>query len=112
MMRWSASSAVMAVHMIERPVIPTVLVVVNKDSRIELFQDQGVQVAFADERVDTHSLILLPRKNQAQELYDRLDGKIVVSPAEDHADTAANAVRQIKSLNVIATGLRAEKEAS
>lgn len=94
--------------MIERPVIPTVLVVVNKDSRVELFQDEGVQVAFADERVDTHAVTLLPRQNQAIELYDRLDGKVVVSPAEDHAGTAANAVRQLTNLQIITTGLKAD----
>lgn len=98
--------------MIERPVIPTVLVVVNKDSRVELFQDEAVQVAFADERVDTHAVTLLPRQNQAIELCARLDGKIVVSPAEDHAGTAENAVRQLQFLNIITTGLAAKKEAS
>ena len=98
--------------MIERPVIPTVLVVVNKDSRIELFQDQAVQVAFADERVDIHAVTLLPRQNQAIELCARLDGKFVVSPSEDNAGTAANAVRQLQSLNTITTGLAADKEAS
>lgn len=98
--------------MIEKPALPTVLVVVNKDSRVELFQDETVQVAFADERVDTHAVILLPRKNQAIELCARLDGKFVVSPAEDHAGTAANAVRQLQSLNTITTGLAAKKEAS
>lgn len=98
--------------MVERVVIPTVLVVVNKDSRVELFQDEGVQVAFADERVDTHAVTLLPRKSQAIELCARLDGKIVVSPAEDHAGTARNAIKQLQSLNIITTGLKAEKEAS
>jgi hypothetical protein len=98
--------------MIERPVIPTVLVVVNENSRVEIFQDEHVQVAFADERVDHHALILLPRVNQSIELCDRLDGMIVVSPAEDHAGTAANAVRQLRSLNVISAGLAADKEAS
>jgi len=98
--------------MIDRPVIPTVLVVVNKDSRVEILQDMGVQVAFADERVDHHALILLPRQNQSIELCDRLDGMIVVSPAEDHQGTAANAVRQLQSLSVITTGLKADKEAS
>lgn len=98
--------------MIEKPAIPTVLVVVNKDSRVELFQDEAVQVAFADERVDIHAVTLLPRKNQAIDLCARLAGKIVVSPAEDHAGTAANAVRQLQSLNTITTGLAAKKEAS
>ena len=98
--------------MIEKPAIPTVLVVVNKDSRVELFQDEAVQVAFADERVDTHAVTLLPRQNQSIELFERLDGKIVVSPAEDHAGTAANAVRQLQSLSTITTGLAAKKEAS
>lgn len=97
--------------MVERPVIPTVLLVVNKDSQIEVFQDLGVQVAFADERVDIHAVILMPRQNQAIELCDRLEGKIVVSPAEDHAGTAANAVRQLTNLQTITTGLAA-KEAS
>lgn len=97
--------------MIERPVIPTVLFVVNKDSQLEVFQDLGVQVAFADERVDIHAVVLIPRTNQAIELCDRLEGKIVVSPAEDHAGTAANAVRQLKSLSTLTTGLAA-KEAS
>lgn len=97
--------------MIDRPVIPTVLFVVNKDSQLEVFQDLGVQVAFADERVDIHAVILMPRQNQAIELCDRLEGKIVVSPAEDHAGTAANAIRQLQSLNTITTGLAA-KEAS
>ena len=98
--------------MIAKSALPTVLVVVNKDSRVELYQDEAVQVAFADERVDTHAVTLLPRKNQAIELCARLAGKIVVSPAEDHAGTAANAVRQLQSLSTITTGLAAKKEAS
>lgn len=88
-----------------KPVIPTVLVVVNRDSQLEILQDQDVQVAYADERVDTHAVVLLPRQNQAIELCERLDGKIVVSPAEDHAGTAANAVRQIEALGVVTVGL-------
>lgn len=98
--------------MIDRPVIPTVLVVVNKDSRVELFQDEAVQVAFADERVDAHAVTLLPRQNQAIELCARLDGKIVVSPAEDHEGTARNAVLQLTNHQIISTGLAAKKEAS
>jgi hypothetical protein len=98
--------------MVERPVIPTVLVVVNKDSRLEIYQDQQVQVAFADERVDCHALILLPRVNQSIELDQRIDNMFVVSPAEDHAGTAQNAVNQLRSLKIISTGLVADKEAS
>lgn len=97
--------------MIERPVIPTVLVVVNKDSQLEIFQDAAVQVAFADERVDHHALILLPRVNQSIALDQRIDAMIVVSPSEDHAGTAENAVRQLRNLSVITTGRKA-KEAS
>lgn len=97
--------------MTDRPGMPTVLVVINEHSRIEIFQDLNVQVAFADERVDIHAVILMPRQNQAIELCDRLEGKIVVSPAEDHAGTAANAMRQLQSLNTITTGLAA-KDAS
>lgn len=92
--------------------IPTVLLVITKDSKLEVFQDKDVLVAFADERVDTHSVILLPMTNQAIELYDRLEGKIVVSRAHDDHGTAANAIRQLQSLNVITTGLKADKEAS
>ena len=95
--------------MTDRPGMPTVLVVINEHSRIEIFQDLNVQVAFADERVDIHAVILMPRQNQAIELCDRLEGKIVVSPAEDHAGTAENAVRQIQSLNTITTGLAAKE---
>jgi hypothetical protein len=101
----------MAAQMIERPVIPTVLVVVNKDSQLEILQDRDVIVAYSDERVDTHSVILLPRVNQAIELNDRLDGKIVVSETEDHGETALHAIRRLRSLSTITTGLKA-KEAS
>jgi hypothetical protein len=98
--------------MIDRPVIPTVLVVVNRNSQIEVFQDKDVLVAFADERADNRSVILLPMENQAIELYERLDGKIGVSRTKDHGDTARNAIQQLRSLSIITTGLKADKEAS
>lgn len=98
--------------MIERPVIPTVLVVVNKDSQLEILQDRGVIVAYSDERVDIHSVTLLPQIGQAIELNDRLDGKIVVSLSEDHGETALHAIRRLRNLSTITTGIKADKEAS
>ena len=94
------------------PAMPVVLVLIDSKSRLVIRQDANVQVAIADERVDQHAVTLLPRENQAQEIYELLAGKFVVSPAEDHGQTAANAVRQLQSLNIITTGLKAAKEAS
>lgn len=90
------------------PLTPAVLVLIDKDSRLSILQDEGVQVAFADERVDRHAVTLLPRKDQAQELHARLEGKVVVSPTNDHGRTAQNAIRQLENSHVITTGRKAE----
>lgn len=94
------------------PITPAVLIVIDRDSRLSVLQDEGVQVVLVDERADPDVVVLLPRKNQAIELCDRLNGKMVVSPAEDHAGTAANAVRQLTNLQIITIGLAAETEAT
>jgi hypothetical protein len=91
--------------------IPTVLVTIDKNSRLEILQDAGVQVAFVDERIRPLDVILLPQQNQAQLINERLADKYPVSTTSDLGGVAANAVRQFQTRSIITTGLKADKEA-
>lgn len=89
------------------PLTPAVLVLIDSDSRLVLLQDEAVQVVFVDERVD-NSVILMPRQNQSQAIYERLVNKFIFSQGDDVDATAANAISQIQSLNIITAGRKAE----
>lgn len=81
--------------MIARPVTPTVLVGIDKNSRLFILQDEGAQVVLLDERVDPDVVILLPRRNQAEEMLHVLGDKYPASPNEDIGTTAVNALAQL-----------------
>ena len=77
------------------PMTPAVLVVIDRNSRLSILQDEGVQVVLVDERADPEMAILLPRKNQAQELLERIVHKYPVSRDHDLSGAAVNAISQL-----------------
>ena len=77
------------------PLTPAVLVLIDRDSRLSILQDEGVQVVLVDERTDPDIVILLPRRDQAEELLLVLGDKYPASRTDDIGITAANALSQL-----------------
>lgn len=77
------------------PLTPAVLVVIDHNSRLSILQDEGVQVVLVDERAEPEMAVLLPRKNQAQELLERIATKYPVSRDHDIAGAAVNTITQL-----------------
>lgn len=88
-----------------KPHTPAVLVVIDANSRLGIYQDDGVQVALLDERVNPEFVTLLPRRSQAEEMLAILGGKYPVSLGNDHEMTAANAVSQLLRWRLIVGAL-------
>ena len=78
-----------------KPLTPTVLLVVTPDSKLRVMQDLGVRIAFIDLRVERDYVTLLPERNQALEIDAFLRPFGFVSLREDIGETAANAFAQI-----------------
>ena len=81
--------------MTPRPHTPTVLIVIDGNSRLSVLQDAGVQIALLDERVDHDAVVLLPQRDQYEEILLVLGDKFPVSLWHDHGATAANAIAQL-----------------
>ena len=74
---------------------------IDRDSRLSILQDEGVQVVLVDERVDPDVVILLPRRDQAEELPPVLGDKYAASRTDDIGMTAANALAQLYRRRII-----------
>lgn len=78
------------------PVNPTVLVRIDRNSALSVLQDAGVQVVLLDERAIPDQVILVPRRDQYEEILHVLGGKSVLSPGHDDAImTASNAIMML-----------------
>jgi len=84
-----------------QPLVPAVLVVIDQDSRLSILQDDGVQVVLVDERVDPEIAVLLPRKNQAQEMLDLIADKYPISKDHDLGGAAVNALTQLYRRRIV-----------
>lgn len=74
------------------PITPTVLVRIDKNSAVSVLQDAGVQIVLLDERTEPDHVVMLPTRDQYEEILLILGDKIVVSIWHDDAMTAANAL--------------------
>lgn len=83
------------------PIMPAVLVVIDRDSRLSVLQDEEVQVVLVDERADPDIVVLLPRKNQAQQLLERIADKYPASCDHDIGDAAINALTQLYRRRIV-----------
>lgn len=83
------------------PFIPAVLVVIDTNSRLSILQDDGVQVVLVDERVDPEVAVLLPRRNQAQLLLERIADKYPASRDHDIEGAAVNALSQLYRRRIV-----------
>lgn len=81
--------------MTPRPHTPAVLVRIDANSTLSVLQDTGVQIVLLDERVDPEYVVLLPQRDQKEELLLTLGDKYPVSLRDDHGGTAANALSQL-----------------
>ena len=78
-----------------KPLIPTVLLVVTPDSKLRVMQDLGVRIAFIDLRVERDYVTILPERNQAIEIDAFLRPFGFIPPNEDVGGTAAEVFAQI-----------------
>lgn len=78
-----------------KPLIPTVLLVVTPDSKLRVMQDLGVRIAFIDLRVERDYVTILPERNQAIEIDAFLRPFGFITPNEDVGGTAAEVFAQI-----------------
>ena len=75
------------------PVTPTVLVRIDRNSALSVLQDAGVQIVLLDERSIPDHVVLVPQRDQYEEILHVLGGKGVLSPGhDDEVLTAANAL--------------------
>lgn len=95
-----------------KPFMPAVLVVVDRNSCLTVLQDEDVQVVLVDERVDPEIVVMVPRKNQAQLLFERLGDKHVVSKDHDLCGAAVNAITQLYRRRILVGTLVPEQEQS
>lgn len=78
-----------------KPLIPTVLLVVTPDSKLRVMQDIGVRIAFIDLRVERDYVTILPERNQAIEIDAFLRPYGFVTPNEDIGGTATEVFAQL-----------------
>lgn len=78
-----------------KPLIPTVLLVVTPDSKLRVMQDLGVRIAFIDLRVERDYVTILPERNQAIEIDAFLRPYGFVTPKEDIGGTATEVFAQL-----------------
>ena len=90
------------------PITPAVLIVIDRDSRLSVLQDEGVQVVLVDERADPDIVVLLPRKNQAQQLLERIADKYPASRDHDIGGAAINALTQLYRRRIVVGTLLGE----
>jgi len=88
-----------------QPAIPTVLVEIDKNSRLRILQNEGVMVAFLDLRVDP-AVVILPQRHQPLEIDAAIMGAAGPYPliSEDHDDavhTASVVVSRLDNRQVI-----------
>lgn len=83
------------------PLTPAVLVLIDRDSRLSILQDEGVQVVLVDERADPDIVVLLPRSNQAQQLLERIVDKYPASKDHDIGGAAVNALTQLYRRRIV-----------
>jgi hypothetical protein len=91
--------------MTARPHTPAVLIVIDANSRLSVLQDAGVQVVLLDQRVDPDFVILLPQRNQYEEILLTLGDKYPVSLWDDDGGTAANGIAQLYRKRLIVGSL-------
>lgn len=84
---------------------PIVVALIDRDSRLHLLQTDDVQVAYVDQRVETESVVLLPRAHQMDAIMAAIGELDVVSNKTDHMGIARNAVNQLLGRGVTAAGL-------
>lgn len=78
---------------ISKPITPTVLVRIDRNSALSVLQDAGVQIVLLDERAIPDHVVLVPQRDQYEEILHVLGDKSVLSPGHDDAAmTAANAI--------------------
>lgn len=91
-----------------KPLLPTVLLVVTPDSKLRVMQDIGVRIAFIDLRVEDHLVTILPERNQAIEIDAFLRPYGFVSLKSDIGGTAAEVfaqiIRQRLTIGMLETG--------
>ena len=76
-----------------RPATPTVLVRIDRNSALSVLQDAGVQIVLLDERTIPDHVVLVPQRDQYEEILHLLGDKSVISPGHDDAAmTSANAI--------------------
>lgn len=78
-----------------KPLIPTVLLVVTPDSKLRVMQDLGVRIAFIDMGVERDYVTILPERNQAIEIDAFLRPYGFVTPKEDIGGTATEVFAQL-----------------
>lgn len=88
-----------------RPLTPAVLVMIDRNSRLCILQDDGVQVVLVDERADPEVVILVPRRDQAEEMLLVLGDKYPASLRNDFGGTAANALAQLYRRRILVGSL-------
>lgn len=77
------------------PLTPAVLIRIDRNSCLSVLQDEGAQVVLLDERADPEVVILLPRRDQAEEMLLVLGDKYPASLNDDFGGTAVNALAQL-----------------
>ena len=87
------------------PMTPAVLVGIDRNSRVYILQDEQVQVVLLDERTDPDVVILLPMRDQAEEMLHVLGDKYPASRSADIGQTAVNALAQLYHRRIIVGAL-------
>ena len=91
---------------VTRKELPVVLVLIDKDSRVQVLQSDDVLVAYVDEREAHDGVVLLPRENRIHEIMAALAKRPVVTTGEDHKDIAIKTVRRILDRQVVVAGMK------
>lgn len=78
------------------PKVPTVLVRIGPNSDVSVLQDLGVQVVLLDERTTPDHVVLVPQRDQYEEILHILGKKAVLSAgSDDEVMTAANCLSML-----------------
>ena len=80
---------------------PIVLIHVDQDSRLGILRSDDVLIAYLDEREAHDAITVLPRQNDASEIFELIGGRHLVCVDEDFKGIAENTVSRIAGRAVV-----------
>lgn len=82
--------------------LPTVLIRITENSRLEVMQTDGVLVGFIDLRTDEQALVILPQESRAEDIMRAIAKPLLLTMRQDdRIKTAAAVVARLKGLRVV-----------